>query len=99
MSLLQQDACAELVSPRTELYAVPTGRPEALFQPSTALLCADDTARTLAELSQAPEYRRGHGALYSGVNQRQFDVSGLRRSLAGLPLPRTAEGRLAERSM
>ena len=50
--------------------------------------------KTLAGLSLAPEHRRGHGALYDAVNQGRIDVARLRRSLAGLPLPRAADGRL-----
>ena len=50
--------------------------------------------RTLAGLSLAPEHRRGHGALYDAVNHGRIDIGRLRRSLAGLPLPRAADGRL-----
>jgi hypothetical protein len=49
--------------------------------------------KTLAGLSLAPEHRRGHGALYDAVNHGRIDIARLRRSLAGLPLPR-AGGRL-----
>ena len=48
----------------------------------------------LAGLSLAPEHRRGHGALYDAVNHGRVDIGRLRRSLAGLPLPRAADGRL-----
>jgi hypothetical protein len=50
--------------------------------------------RILAGLSLAPEYRRGHGALYDAVAHGRIDIRRLRRSLAGLPLPRAADGRL-----
>ena len=50
--------------------------------------------RTLAGLSLAPEHRRGHGALYDAVNHGRIEIGRLRRSLAGLPLPRAADGRL-----
>ena len=50
--------------------------------------------RTLAGLSVAPEHQRGHGALYDAVNQGRIDIGRLRRSLAGLPLSRAADGRL-----
>src|SRR5213078_3514377 len=36
----------------------------------------------------------GHGALYDAVSHGRIDVTRLRRSLAGLPLPRAAGGRL-----
>lgn len=58
------------------------------------LLSADGPVRTLVELSLEPEHRRGHGALYGGLNGGDLDVARLRRTLAGLPLPRTASGRL-----
>ena len=45
-------------------------------------------------LSLAPEHRRGHGALYDAVNHGRIEIARLRRSLAGLPLPRAADGRL-----
>ncbi|MEV7167246.1 NF041680 family putative transposase [Streptomyces microflavus] len=98
MSLPQRDAprdaFVDLASFWTELYACLTGRRDALFELSDALLCADGPVRTLVELSLTPEYRRGHGALYGGVNRGHLDVSRLRRALVGLPLPRTAEGQL-----
>ena len=50
--------------------------------------------KTLVGLSLAPEHRRGHGALYDGVNRGRIDFARLRRTLAGLPLPRAADGRL-----
>jgi hypothetical protein len=58
------------------------------------VLCADGPVRDLAGLSLAPEHRRGHGALYDAVNCGRVDIGRLRRSLAGLPLPRAADGRL-----
>ena len=54
----------------------------------------DGPVRNLAGLSLAPEHRRGHGALYDAVNRGQIDVARLRWSLAGLPQPRAADGRL-----
>jgi DDE superfamily endonuclease len=50
--------------------------------------------KSLAGMSLAPEHRRGHGALYDAVNHGRVDIARLRRSLAGLPLPRAADGRL-----
>lgn len=48
----------------------------------------------LVGLALAPEHRRGHGALYGGLNQGRIDIARLRRALVGLPLPRAADGRL-----
>ncbi len=79
---------------RRELYRCFTARADALFELADAVLCADGPVRTLAGLSLAPEHRRGHGALYDAVNQGEIAVGRLRRSLAGLPLPRAADGRL-----
>ncbi|WTP27736.1 transposase [Streptomyces sp. NBC_00203] len=50
--------------------------------------------RNLVDLELAPEHRRGHGALYDGLNQGRMDIARLRRALAGMPLPRAADGRI-----
>ncbi|WP_446219955.1 transposase [Micromonospora sp. IBHARD004] len=47
----------------------------------------------VVDLSLAAEHRRGHGALYDGLNSGRLDIGRLRVRLAGLPLPRTANGR------
>jgi hypothetical protein len=79
---------------RRELYRCFTARADALFEVADAVLCADGPVKTLAGLSLAPEHRRGHGALYDAVNCGEIAIGRLRRSLAGLPLPRAADGRL-----
>ena len=79
---------------RRELYWCFTARADALFEVADAVLCADGPVRTLAGLSLAVEHRRGHGALYDAVNAGRISIGRLRRSLAGLPLPRAADGRL-----
>ena len=71
-----------------------TARGDELFELADAVLCADGPVKTLAGLSLAPEHRRGHGALYDAVNCGRVGIGRLRRSLAGLPLPRAADGRL-----
>jgi hypothetical protein len=76
------------------LYACLTARGDALFELCDALLCTDGPVRTLVDLALAPEHRRGHGALYSGLNDGRIDVARLRRALAGVPLPRAADGRI-----
>ena len=58
------------------------------------MLCADGPVKTLAGLSLVPEHRRGHGALYDAVDHGRVDIARLRRAVAGLPLPRSADGRL-----
>jgi hypothetical protein len=79
---------------RLDFHACLTARREEIFELADAVLCADGPVRTLAGLSLAPEHRRGHGALYDAVNHGRVSVGRLRRSLAGLPLPRAADGRL-----
>ena len=79
---------------RRDFHACLTARADELFELADAVLCADGPVRTLAGLSLVPEHRRGHGALYDAVNCGRIDVTRLRRSLAGLPLPRAAVGRL-----
>jgi hypothetical protein len=79
---------------RLDFRACLTARGDELCELADAVLCADGPVRTLAGLSLAPEHRRGHGALYDAVNHGRIDIARLRRSLAGLPLPRAADGRL-----
>jgi len=79
---------------RLDFHACLTARRDELFELTDAVLCAGGPVTTLAGLSLAPEHRRGHGALYDAVNQGQINVGRLRRCLAGLPLPRAADGRL-----
>src|SRR5215831_21409944 len=91
---VQAGALGELSGFRREFYRCLTARADALFELADAVLCADGPVRTLAGLSLAPEHRRGHGALYDAVSHGRIAISRLRRSLAGLPLPRAADGRL-----
>jgi hypothetical protein len=79
---------------RGEFHGCLTARADALFELTDAVLCTDGPVRTLVELALAPEHRRGHGALYDGLNHGRIEVSRLRRALAGLPLPRAVDGRL-----
>ncbi len=79
---------------RLDFRACLTARGDELCELADAVLCTDGPVRTLAGLSLAPEHRRGHGALYDAVNHGRVDIARLRRSLAGLPLPRAADGRL-----
>ena len=79
---------------RGELYCCFTARADELFELADAVLCADGPVRTLAGLSLVPEHRRGHGALYDAVDHGRINIGRLRRAVAGLPLPRAADGRL-----
>ena len=79
---------------RREFHACLTGRADELCELADAVLCADGPVRNLAALSLAPGHRRGHGALYDALNCGRIDIARLRRCLAGVPLPRAADGRL-----
>jgi hypothetical protein len=79
---------------RRDFHACLTARTDELCELADAVLCAGGPVRSLAGLSLAAEHQRGHGALYDAVNHGRIDVTRLRRSLASLPLPRAAGGRL-----
>ena len=97
-SLQDCTACVEPLAVlsrfRRDFHACLTARADELSELADAVLCADGPVKTLAGLSLVPEHRRGHGALYDAVTHGRIDIGRLRRSLAGLPLPRAADGRL-----
>ena len=88
------DAAGELARFRREMHRCLTARADVLFELTDALLCTEGPVKSLVGLSLAPEHRRGHGAMYDAVNQGRIDVQGLRTAVAGLTLPRSADGRL-----
>jgi len=98
MDSLSEDAgagpLAVLSRFRLDFHACLSARADELCELADAVLCADRPVTSLAGLSLAPEHRRGHGALYDAVNRGRISIGRLRRSLAGLPLPRAADGRL-----
>jgi hypothetical protein len=59
---------------RREFHVCLTARRDEISGLADAVLCADGPVRDLAGLSLAPEHRRGHGALYDGVNQGRIDT-------------------------
>jgi hypothetical protein len=71
-----------------------TARADALFELTDAVLCADGPVTSLPELSLAWVFRRGHGAMYGALAEGRVDITQLRRTLAGMDLPRDAQGRL-----
>ncbi|WP_405889445.1 transposase [Streptomyces sp. NBC_01136] len=89
-----QDALGQLSCFRADFYDCLTGRADALFELTDALLCTDGPVKTLVGLALAPEHRRGHGALYGGLNHGRIEIARLRRVLASVALPRAADGRL-----
>ena len=70
----------DLVGFRRLFYGCLSARADELFEVTDALLCTDGPVRTLVELALVPEHRRGHGALYDGLNQGRIEVGRLRRS-------------------
>lgn len=102
-SVQQGGVGSELASPaslgdlagfRQAFYDCLTLRADALFELTDAVLCADGPVTTLVGLSLTGEHRRGHGALYDGLGNGRIQIDRLRRSLATLPLPRDAAGRI-----
>jgi hypothetical protein len=87
-------ALGELGRFRHEFYSSLTRRSDALFELTDALLCADGPVRTLVDLTLVAEHRRGHGAMYDALNHGRVEPERFRRTLASLPLPMTADGRI-----
>jgi DDE superfamily endonuclease len=98
MSVLDEatrvDALSVLSWFRTDFYDCLSSRADELFELTDALLCTDGPVKTLVDLALAPEHRRGHGALYDGLNCGRIEFTRLRAALACLCLPRAADGRL-----
>lgn len=79
---------------RGAFYDCLTARADAVFELADAVLCSDGPVNTLVELCLAAQHRRGHGALYDGLNAGRIDIGRLRRSLTDLNLPRDRDGRI-----
>jgi DDE superfamily endonuclease len=88
------DAAGVLAGFRQDLYWSLISRRDALFELCDAVLCAPGRVTDLARLSLAPEFRRGHGALYDALNAGRAGFARVRRALAGLPLPAWPDGRV-----
>ena len=71
-----------------------TARADGLFELTEALLCAGGPVHSLVELSLTGEHRRGHGSLYAALNRGRIDIEALKTSLAGVAVPRAADGRI-----
>jgi hypothetical protein len=87
-------ALGELSRFRLEFYTSLTARADALFELTEAVLCADGPVTTLVELTLVAEHRRGHGAMYDALNHGRVEPERIRTTLASLPLPRAADGRI-----
>jgi len=87
-------AAGRLAGFREELYWSLTRRADALFELADAVLCWPGRVSDLARLSLAPEFSRGHGALYDALNAGRLEAGRVRRALAGLVLPAWPDGRV-----
>jgi hypothetical protein len=87
-------ALGDLSRFREEFHGCLTARADALFELTDAVLCADGPVATLVELSLAVEHRRGHGALYDGLNQGRVDIGRFRNVVARQQIPRCEDGRI-----
>lgn len=92
--VVRRDAFAEASRFRGEFRECLTARRDELFELTDAVLCADGAVKSPVDLTPLPEHRRGHGAMYGGLNHGRIDVDRLRTVLAGLSLPRFDGGRL-----
>ena len=79
---------------RGEVYGSLSRRADALFEIGDAVLCGPGRVTDLARLSLVPEFRRGHGALFDGLNAGRVEIGRLRKAVAGLPLPAWPDGRI-----
>lgn len=68
-------------------------REAAFGELADAVLCTDSPVRSLVGLSQSPEHRRRHSALYDGVNHGRIDITRLRNLIGAQRLPRETDGR------
>lgn len=87
-------ALGELSEFRERFYRCLTGRADALFELTEAVLCSDGPVTSLVELSLVAEHRRGHGALYDGLNGGRVDMARFRNLVARQHIPRCAGGRI-----
>jgi hypothetical protein len=76
---------------REGLYRCLTARPDAPFELTDAILCADHAVTSLVQLSLVPEFRRGHGALYDALAAGRIDEDKLAALLTGT-LPQLVDG-------
>ncbi|WP_269805535.1 transposase [Streptomyces noursei] len=84
-----------LVSPfRGAFFRCLARRRDELFELTDAVPCADGPVKSPVDPTLLAEHRRGHGALYGGLDRGDIDVERLRRLPAGLPLSQFDGGRL-----
>lgn len=88
------EAFAQASRFREDLLDCLTARGDELFELADALLCMDGPVTSPVDLTLVAEHQRGHGAMHEALNSGNVDVSRLRQVLAGLSMPRAADGRL-----
>jgi hypothetical protein len=88
------EALRVLAGFRGEFYRCLTRRADALCGLADAVLCEGRRVGDLAHLSLVPEFGRGHGALYDGLDAGRIEIGRLRRALAGMRLPAWPDGRI-----
>src|SRR5882757_761899 len=74
-------ALGRLVEFRQRVYDCVSRRPDAVFDLLDALTCRPEAVTSLPALSMEPEFRRGHGALYSALTDGRIEEAGLRELL------------------
>src|SRR5258705_10150089 len=79
---------------RQDFYQCLLKRADTMFELCDAVLCSSGPVTSLPELTLDPVHRRGHGAMYDALAVGEIDLLCLRKSLAGLALPRSSQGRL-----
>src|SRR5882757_9829773 len=79
-------ALGRLVEFRQRVYDCLTRRPDAVFDLLDAVTCHGEAVTSLPALSLEPEFRRGHGALYSALADGRVEEAGLRELLLGTAL-------------
>ena len=84
--MLHEDTGVEALSAlsrfRDRFYGCLDARADALFELADAAICAEGPVTSLVELSLAPVFRRGHGALYDALAGGAIDEERLRDLLA-----------------
>ncbi|GAA2576707.1 hypothetical protein GCM10010435_61060 [Winogradskya consettensis] len=79
---------------REQLYRCMTPRADALFELTEALLCTDGPVKRWSGCHLPRSAGAATAPMYNALNHGRTDVEVLCRCLAGLPLPRAADGRL-----
>jgi hypothetical protein len=67
---------------RDRFYECLDARADTLFELADAVICTDGPVTSLVELSLAPVFRRGHGALYDALSDGVIDEHRIRDLLA-----------------